>query len=59
MKLNRAMTRDPAKYKNPEEFNPDRFLDENGKLNNDDVAYVFGFGRRFVLYFFSSVQRLE
>jgi cytochrome P450 len=53
------MTRDPAKYKDPEDFDPDRFFDENGKLNNDDVAYVFGFGRRFVLYFISSIQRLE
>jgi hypothetical protein len=42
------MTRDPVKYKDPEKFDPDRFFDENNKLNNDDVAYIFGFGRRFV-----------
>lgn len=49
MNLVRAMTRDPAKYKNPEEFDPDRFFDANNQLNNDDVTYAFGFGRRFVV----------
>ncbi|KAF9484256.1 cytochrome P450, partial [Pholiota conissans] len=41
-----AMTRDPIKYKNPEEFNPDRFFDENNELNKDDMMFTFGFGRR-------------
>ncbi|KAF8174079.1 cytochrome P450 [Pholiota molesta] len=41
-----AMTRDSEKYKDPEAFNPDRFFDENGDLNNDDIGYAFGFGRR-------------
>lgn len=44
--LYRAMTRDPAKYKDPEIFNPDRFLTETGELNDDEVTYAFGFGRR-------------
>lgn len=47
--LYRGMTRDPVKYKNPEEFNPDRFFDENNVLNGDDMNYVFGFGRRLVV----------
>ncbi|KAF8190471.1 cytochrome P450 [Pholiota molesta] len=34
------------KYKDPEAFNPDRFFDEKGDLNDDDVGYAFGFGRR-------------
>jgi len=41
-----AMTRDAVKYKDPETFNPDRFFTAEGKLNDDDMTYVFGFGRR-------------
>lgn len=47
--LCRAMTRDPIKYKDPEVFNPERFLTEEGELNDDEVSYAFGFGRRFVV----------
>lgn len=46
--LNRGMSRDPENYDNPEAFNPSRFFDESGKLNNDEVEYAFGFGRRSV-----------
>ncbi|KAF5327657.1 hypothetical protein D9619_004794 [Psilocybe cf. subviscida] len=41
-----ALTRDETRYKDPEAFRPDRFIDENGDLIEDDVDYVFGFGRR-------------
>ncbi|KJA23111.1 hypothetical protein HYPSUDRAFT_602568 [Hypholoma sublateritium FD-334 SS-4] len=41
-----AMSRDPIKYKDPEVFNPDRFLTEAGELNGDEVSFAFGFGRR-------------
>ncbi|KAF5325127.1 hypothetical protein D9619_010038 [Psilocybe cf. subviscida] len=41
-----ALTRDETRYKDPEAFRPDRFIDENGDLNEDEVDYVFGFGRR-------------
>ncbi|KAF9472832.1 cytochrome P450 [Pholiota conissans] len=41
-----AMTRDPTKYIDAENFNSDRFLNDAGKLNDDRVEYAFGFGRR-------------
>lgn len=54
----RAMTRDPKKYHEPEVFNPSRFLCEDGTLNDDDVEYVFGFGRRWAVVIFFSSQFL-
>ncbi|KAF9223390.1 cytochrome P450 [Gyrodon lividus] len=41
-----AMTRNEAKYPNPEVFRPERFLNEDGQINNDTVSYAFGAGRR-------------
>jgi len=41
-----AMTRDENKYPDPESFNPNRFLDGNGQLNDDDTVLTFGYGRR-------------
>ncbi|KAJ7577113.1 cytochrome P450 [Mycena floridula] len=41
-----AMSRDETKYPNPEEFIPERFLNPNGTLTDDDVSFTFGFGRR-------------
>ena len=46
--IKRAMTRSDAKYKNPDTFDPDRFLDADGALTDDEVIYAFGFGRRYV-----------
>jgi Cytochrome P450 len=43
----RAMSRDEARYPEAENFIPDRFLNAEGMLTDDDPAkYVFGFGRR-------------
>ncbi|CAA7259457.1 unnamed protein product [Cyclocybe aegerita] len=41
-----AMTHDPEVYKSPHEFQPKRFLDENGTLNGDERVLAYGFGRR-------------
>jgi len=43
-----AMTRNEDKYPNPDTFMPERFIDEHGNLNGDDMmlASSFGFGRR-------------
>lgn len=48
----RGMTRNPECYPDPEAFIPERFLDENGKLDLsacDPANIVFGFGRRYEL----------
>ena len=48
-RLNRAMVRDPSRYKDPESFNPDRFIPSDGTEPEDDPReIVFGFGRRLV-----------
>ncbi|KAF5314830.1 hypothetical protein D9619_007202 [Psilocybe cf. subviscida] len=41
-----AISRDESRHVDPEAFNPDRFFDKDGNLNDDDSNYVFGFGRR-------------
>ncbi|KAG2367963.1 cytochrome P450 [Suillus spraguei] len=41
-----AMTHDPKKYPNPDEFQPERFLHEDGSLTSDTMSLVFGWGRR-------------
>ncbi|KAJ7578133.1 cytochrome P450 [Mycena floridula] len=41
-----AITRDETAYPDPESFIPERFIKSDGSLNDDDMGYVFGFGRR-------------
>lgn len=43
-----GLTRDQSCWEEPEQFNPDRFLDENGKLRNTlaEKFYPFGVGSR-------------
>ncbi|KAJ8093033.1 hypothetical protein AAF712_002388 [Marasmius tenuissimus] len=41
-----AMTRDETMYPDPESFKPERFLNDDGTCNEDDVSIAFGFGRR-------------
>ena len=40
---------DPKYWKNPEEFNPERFLDSNGKFHLDPAFAAFGLGPRICL----------
>jgi cytochrome P450 len=40
------MCHNEAKYPNPSEFNPERFLNADGTLTEDTVSVVWGFGRR-------------
>ncbi|KAJ7672132.1 cytochrome P450 [Mycena polygramma] len=41
-----AMSRDESVYPNPEEFNPERFLNADGQFREVDDVLAFGFGRR-------------
>lgn len=42
------MSYDEARYPNPEVFSPERFLDAQGLIVQDNPAeFIFGFGRRF------------
>ncbi|KAF8890284.1 cytochrome P450 [Gymnopilus junonius] len=41
-----AMTRDEEIYKEPNKFNPERFIDENGGINGNKRILAYGFGHR-------------
>ncbi|KAF8869404.1 cytochrome P450 [Infundibulicybe gibba] len=41
----RAMNHNEDIYQNPDRFQPERYFDSPGKLNNDDTVLAFGFGR--------------
>jgi len=41
-----GISHNEEKYPNPNMFMPERFLREDGTLNDDDIPWVFGFGRR-------------
>ena len=40
---------DPEHFSNPHEFNPSRFLDEQGHFKSDDHVIPFSVGKRFCL----------
>lgn len=44
------MTRDADIYRNPDAFDPERYLDDNGNLNADSQVIAYGFGRRYATY---------
>ena len=43
----RAILHDPERYPDPEEFKPERFLNEDGSVRDDPIlALAFGAGKR-------------
>jgi cytochrome P450 len=43
----RAILHDPEVYPDPEEFKPERFLNEDGSVRDDPIlSFAFGFGKR-------------
>ena len=42
-----SVYQDKERFVDPENFRPERFLDENGKYNRDDTLIFFGIGKRF------------
>lgn len=41
------MSHNPDKYPDPFDFKPERYLDADGRLNDDSRVLSFGFGRRY------------
>ncbi|OJA09981.1 hypothetical protein AZE42_09942 [Rhizopogon vesiculosus] len=41
-----AISRDPEVYPDPDEFKPQRWINDQGYLRDDLKSFVFGFGRR-------------
>lgn len=42
----RAISRDPVAFPNPETFDPQRWLDSEGRVRDDIKSFPFGYGRR-------------
>ncbi|KAF8549251.1 cytochrome P450 [Imleria badia] len=41
-----AISRDPEVFPDPEKFDPQRWIDDEGRLRNNLSSYPYGFGRR-------------
>lgn len=53
------MTRDEIRYPEPEIFRPERFIDDDGNLTDDDFVATFGFGRRSVFSSSPALYNIE
>ena len=57
--FSRAISQNEEIYSNPDSFNPERFFNPDGTLNDDNIEFAFGYGRRyarvFQLYFSRSL----
>ena len=52
------ITRNPIAFKDPNTFNPERFLDSSGKYVKNDFNIPFGIGKyRFLLFFYLSYSK--
>lgn len=49
IELFRSIFRDPDIFPDPEAFDPQRWINPEGKLRQDLRNFNFGFGRRYVL----------
>ena len=47
LRYRRVILHDPEAYPDPEEFQPERFLNEDGSIRDDPIlSLVFGIGKR-------------
>lgn len=46
------------KWKDPEIFRPERFMNEDGKFNINEELYFFGFGRLIIIYIDMMIEKL-
>ena len=52
-----SILNDPKLFENPFIFNPDRFLDENGKLKGTEKVLTFGLGKSLVSFVHESSRK--
>ena len=52
-----SILNDPKLFENPFIFNPDRFLDENGKLKGTEKVLTFGLGKSLALFVHESSRK--
>ena len=51
-----SILNDPEIFENPFIFNPDRFIDEDGKLNGTEKVLTFGLGKSFIYFVLCNIR---